>query len=126
MSIQTLMAAAVAALLAAGTVSAVEHAHGKDADAKGKGCCMASCCAKHEGGAGHEACAKHASGKMRCSLTGKSMDTCCCVEKEGKMHCTLTGKEVESCCCEPVTDDAEKTNAGNPGGEAQESHQKQE
>ena len=52
--------------------------------------------AKH---AGHE---KH---KMRCSLTGKVVDTCCCVEREGKTHCTLADKDVAECCCTPVKDE---------------------
>ena len=69
--------------------------------------------------AGHGS-AKDGSGKMRCSLTGRIMDTCCCVEKEGKMNCTLADKDVESCCCAPVTDDTEKTDpADKSGDEAQ-------
>jgi len=41
-------------------------------------------------------------GKLRCSLTGKVVDSCCCVERQGKTHCTLADKDVETCCCEPV------------------------
>jgi hypothetical protein len=51
-------------------------------------------------GAGHEG---H---KMQCSLTGKVVDTCCCVERAGKTHCTLADKDVAECCCKPVADDA--------------------
>lgn len=40
--------------------------------------------------------------KLRCSLTGQVVDTCCCVQREGKLHCTLAGKDVETCCCRPV------------------------
>ena len=40
--------------------------------------------------------------KLRCSLTGQVVDTCCCVQREGKTHCTLAGKDVETCCCRPV------------------------
>ena len=40
--------------------------------------------------------------KMRCSLTGKVVDKCCCEQREGKTYCTLAGKTVESCCCEPA------------------------
>lgn len=40
--------------------------------------------------------------KLRCSLTGKVVDTCCCVQREGKMHCTLADKDVASCCCKPA------------------------
>ncbi len=50
--------------------------------------------------AGHEG-----HGKMRCSLTGKVVDTCCCVEREGKTHCTLADKDVAECCCTPVEDE---------------------
>ena len=39
-------------------------------------------------------------GKLRCSLTGKEVDECCCVETEGgRLHCTLADKDVETCCC---------------------------
>ncbi len=41
--------------------------------------------------------------KLRCSLTGQVVDTCCCVQREGKLHCTLAGKDVETCCCRPVS-----------------------
>ncbi len=40
--------------------------------------------------------------KMRCSLTGKAVDKCCCVEREGRTHCKLADKDVEKCCCTPV------------------------
>jgi hypothetical protein len=47
----------------------------------------------------------HENHKMRCSLTGKVVDTCCCVEREGKTHCTLADKDVAECCCTPVEDE---------------------
>ena len=40
--------------------------------------------------------------RLRCSLTGKEVDKCCCVEREGKLHCTLADKDVEKCCCSEV------------------------
>lgn len=40
--------------------------------------------------------------KLRCSLTGKVVDRCCCVEREGKLHCTLANKDVATCCCGPA------------------------
>jgi hypothetical protein len=43
---------------------------------------------------------------MRCSLTGKTVETCCCVQKEGKLHCTLADKDVETCCCKPADENA--------------------
>jgi len=42
-------------------------------------------------------------GKMRCSLTGKVVDKCCCDQGEGGvMHCTLANKDVPKCCCSPT------------------------
>ena len=49
--------------------------------------------------------AGHENQKMRCSLTGKVVDTCCCVEREGKTHCTLADKDIAECCCTPVKDE---------------------
>jgi hypothetical protein len=107
MSIKTMMATACAALLSASAVSVLAQDTNTGNEKPAQGCCM-------------NACAKRASAKMRCSLTGKVMETCCCVEKEGKMHCTLTDKDVETCCCAPVTDDTEKKDqADKPGDEAQ-------
>ena len=41
--------------------------------------------------------------KLRCSLTGKVVDKCCCEPREGgKMYCTLAKKEVDKCCCTEV------------------------
>ena len=49
--------------------------------------------------------AVHEKHEMKCSLTGKVVDTCCCVEREGKTHCTLADKDVAECCCTPVEDE---------------------
>jgi len=57
-----------------------------------------TCCAK-------KAVAETAekAGKLRCSLTGKEVEKCCCVEREkGKLHCTLARQDVEKCCCTEV------------------------
>lgn len=57
-----------------------------------------ACCAKKGAKATTEK-----SGKLRCSLTGKEVDKCCCEPREGgKMHCTLANKDVEKCCCTEV------------------------
>ena len=57
-----------------------------------------ACCAKKDA----KGPAKKAA-KLRCSLTGKEVDKCCCVEREGgKLHCTLANKDVEKCCCSEV------------------------
>jgi hypothetical protein len=91
MSIKRLMAAACGALLTLSTMGArAQDTETKDA--------KKTCCAS--------ACETHASGRMRCSLTGKTMETCCCVRKEGKLHCTLADKDVDTCCCQPVDDEA--------------------
>jgi hypothetical protein len=35
-----------------------------------------------------------------CSLTGKTVEKCCCVsQKDGKLYCTLAQKTIDSCCC---------------------------
>jgi len=47
--------------------------------------------------------ASEKTGKLRCSLTGKEVEKCCCEEREGgKLHCTLAKKDVEKCCCTEV------------------------
>jgi hypothetical protein len=56
------------------------------------------CCSKK---ASRETAEK--TGKLRCSLTGKDVEKCCCIEREGgKLHCTLAKKDVEKCCCTEV------------------------
>ena len=87
MSIRSLIAAACGTLLSVSAVGA--RAQDTEAREANKTCCTA-------------ACAAHPSGKMRCSLTGKTMETCCCVRKDGKLYCTLADKEVDACCCQPV------------------------
>ena len=34
-----------------------------------------------------------------CSLTGKTIETCCCQEKNDKLYCTLADKTIDDCCC---------------------------
>jgi hypothetical protein len=36
---------------------------------------------------------------MKCTLTGKEVNTCCCEQKNGKPFCKLAKKEVDKCCC---------------------------
>lgn len=57
------------------------------------------CCAKP---AKQAAATADTAEKLRCSLTGKVVDKCCCVERDGKRHCTLADKDVEKCCCSPA------------------------
>ena len=46
--------------------------------------------------------------RLRCSLTGRVVDACCCLEREGKTHCTLAGKDVATCCCRRVADESKQ------------------
>jgi len=49
-------------------------------------------------------------GKLRCSLTGKEVEKCCCEPREGgKMYCTLAKKEVNKCCCTEVKAESKET-----------------
>ena len=62
-----------------------------------------SCCAKPAKNVEASATTKPEKGeKMKCALTGKVVDKCCCVEREGKTYCTLAKKSVEKCCCSPA------------------------
>jgi len=41
--------------------------------------------------------------KLTCTLTKKTVESCCCVEqKDGKLYCTLAKKTVDPCCCKPA------------------------
>ena len=50
-------------------------------------------------------------GAVRCTLTNKVVEKCCCEQKDGKTYCPLAKKTVEKCCCEPA---AAKTKAATP------------
>ena len=41
-----------------------------------------------------------ASQKIKCRMTGKTMDECCCEMKDGKFYCKLTKKTYDDCCCD--------------------------
>lgn len=43
----------------------------------------------------------NAADNLVCSLTGKSIDSCCCEPaKSGNgLHCTLANKDIKKCCC---------------------------
>lgn len=66
-----------------------------------------SCCAKKAGkDTGEKAT------KLRCSLTGKEVDKCCCTERaSGKLHCPLAKKDIDKCCCTEVKEKAESKQA---------------
>lgn len=63
-----------------------------------------SCCAKKS--ASDDKAAVKSATKMRCSLTGKEVDKCCCEKRDGKLYCPLAKKAVEKCCCEEVKNQA--------------------
>jgi hypothetical protein len=83
-----------AALLAAAGLAALERPKSKDL----------------------EAAKANASSPLRCTLTGKTIESCCCTEKDGastfaqrgepqpnhKLYCPLAKKTIESCCCVPA------------------------
>ena len=37
--------------------------------------------------------------KYTCTLTGQTVEKCCCVQKDGKLYCTLAKKAIDLCCC---------------------------
>jgi hypothetical protein len=51
--------------------------------------------------AGPQAAKKEAA--LRCTLTNKIIEKCCCVQKDGKTYCPLAKKTVEKCCCESAS-----------------------
>ena len=68
---------------------------------------QAACCAKPaKSTATQGATQAEKGGKLKCSLTGKVVEKCCCEERDGKTYCTLAKKNVEKCCCSPVAGEA--------------------
>ena len=64
---------------------------------------LLSCCPKPAKDSGASTTTKPEKGeKLKCSLTGKVVDKCCCEQRDGKTYCTLAKKSVEKCCCSPV------------------------
>ena len=59
-----------------------------------------ACCAKKS--ATEKGAAEKAATKMRCTLTDKEVDKCCCERRDGTLYCPLAKKTVEKCCCEEV------------------------
>ena len=118
MSIKNALAAGLGAVLMVFAVSALAQETKAEEQKPGRACCMAAC-TQHA--SGDDATQRHGTGMMRCSLTGQTMETCCCIHREGKLHCTLADKDVESCCCGPerdetgATDKTSKTDQPNNG-----------
>lgn len=118
MSIKTLIITGWAAVLSA-SVGVLAQETGAGDEKPAPACCMPACANHHvaqhtaapDGAAeaaetpehaGHYAAAHNAN--MRCSLTGQTVESCCCTHQDGKLHCTLADKDVDSCCCQPVAD----------------------
>ncbi len=59
-----------------------------------------ACCAKKS--ASEKNAAEKPATKMRCTLTGKEVDKCCCEKRNDKLYCPLAKKTVEKCCCAEV------------------------
>ena len=49
-------------------------------------------------------------GPLRCTLTDKKIEKCCCEQREGKLYCPLAKKTIEKCCCVPA--EAKKSKKG--------------
>ncbi|MCI0402911.1 MAG: hypothetical protein L0212_05235 [Acidobacteria bacterium] len=88
-----------AALLAAAGLGALDQPKAKG------GCCAPEKSAK----AGGQAAAQE---PLRCTLTGKTIESCCCAEKDGKLYCPLAKKTIESCCCVPANAPQAKNEVG--------------
>lgn len=46
--------------------------------------------------------APNQSAPIRCTLTDKKIEKCCCEKRGDKLYCTLAKKAIEKCCCEPA------------------------
>lgn len=115
MKLATLTSVGLSALAAAALASQSATAPASEKSESPKSCCAKASdgtmkCEKPAAKAG-ENTSDAKSTRMRCSLTGKVVDKCCCVEREGKTHCTLADKDVAECCCTPVKDDQSASKA---------------
>ncbi len=45
---------------------------------------------------------------LRCTLTDKKIEKCCCEQREGKLYCPLAKKTIDKCCCVPAEAQKEK------------------
>ncbi len=48
------------------------------------------------------------SAKLRCTLTNRTIEKCCCRQQEGKLYCTLAKKTIDKCCCVPAAGSTSK------------------
>jgi hypothetical protein len=42
---------------------------------------------------------KTGKGTIRCTLTDKTVDECCCIQKNSKQYCILAKRAIDKCCC---------------------------
>ena len=47
---------------------------------------------------------------LRCTLTDKTIEKCCCGQRNGKLYCPLAKKSIDKCCCVPAESQKEKKN----------------
>ncbi len=47
---------------------------------------------------------------LRCTLTDKTIEKCCCEQRDGKLYCPLAKKTIDKCCCVPAEPKKEKKN----------------
>lgn len=43
--------------------------------------------------------ANKSAGGLRCTLTNKTIQKCCCKQRGKKLYCTLAKKAIQKCCC---------------------------
>lgn len=46
--------------------------------------------------------------RIRCTLTKRTVQTCCCEKRSDKLYCTLAKKTIAKCCCRPQQTPKEK------------------
>ena len=45
---------------------------------------------------------------LRCTLTDKKIEKCCCETRGEKLYCPLAKKSIDKCCCEPAAGQKDK------------------
>jgi hypothetical protein len=64
---------------------------------------------------------------LRCLLTGKKIEKCCCEQRDGKLYCPLAKKTIEKCCCEAAgASKLKKNKACDESGHAPHLHRRAE
>ena len=47
-------------------------------------------------------------GALRCTLTGKVIESCCCEQRQDGLYCPLAKKTTQTCCCVSAAAKAKK------------------